>query len=413
MTGKLKSKVPLIILMFMYIFAFKIIGIIDSAILVGSILFFVFLINKEYRDLVFKKLFQKDQIKFYFIIILLIIWSILVVTILKTNDYSYIKTLINLTIKMTIGNVFYAYYKFKGQEYNVFNHIIISFIAQSVLQWVFFIFPDLSTIFNIFRSEQMVLMQQKYSGIKGISLCGSGFFSLSSGYALILGLYFSKYNTIFKKNANKILMFLILASGVFFAGRTGYVGLFIIPFVLYKQKKLKITKDNIFKCFKYFLIGIIITSCAIVLTYRIDKFKKMYNYTFEMVVNVFNGKGLQTSSTNTLLDMYKVDIKESNLLIGDGKYTIIENGKESYYKNTDVGFFRRILYFGIIGYGICVCLQLEIIKNLNKYDKKIFWIILGFLFVLELKGEIIGINILVNSILIMFSNSIEKLETGD
>lgn len=413
MKENIKIDMMLIILIFMYIFSLKFISIIDSSIVVGIILFLVFLVNSKYRKNVMQTIFNKNHNIIYGLIILLLLWSLFVVFYLRTYDVSYLKTLFHFLISLTIGSVLCCYCKSKGKGAKILNYIIIAFLAQSILQWIFFLFPSFSSIFNAFRSEQMVAMQQAYLGIKGISLSESGFFSLSSGYALVIGLYYSKYNTIFKKSSYKFLGFLILLSGAFFAGRTGFVGLIMVPFVVYRKGLFKEIKTNFVQYLKYVMLGITACTVFIFFTCQIDKFQKMYNYSFEMFVNAINGKGLQTSSTNTLLGMFKVDFSETNLLIGDGKYTVKNNGITSYYKNTDVGYYRRVLYFGLIGYTLCLLLQYYIIEDVNKYDKKLASIIFAFLLLLELKGEIIGINILVNSILILFSNSYENGETNE
>ena len=164
------------LLTFMYIFAFKIYSLIDSSILLLGGFTIYAIIKSDYK----KKLIECFKSKYFIYSItcigIIVMWSIITNWINSSNDFSYIKTIIHLTITIIIGIEFIAYVKYKGKQDKLVNYIIGAFIIQSILQWIFFILPDFSKLFNIFRTESMILNNIKYSGYRGIAIASSGFF---------------------------------------------------------------------------------------------------------------------------------------------------------------------------------------------------------------------------------------------
>ncbi|MBR5227167.1 MAG: hypothetical protein IKV94_00805 [Clostridia bacterium] len=389
------------LLVFMYLFAFKIYSIFDSALLVGAILFGIYCFKEEFRKKVNKDLLNKYSIRVFICFGIIAAISALMTLINGTFDFTYIKTLLHLAIAIFIGYVLIIYFWYRGKKSEIVNHIIVAFIVQSFLQWFFFLFPTISQFFNFLRSESMVKYNIIYSGYRGLAITTSGFFSLSSAYGLVFLLFFSKYNTLFKNVIVKYFVFLLLLSGTFFAGRTGFVALAFLPFMWIRKGGLIILKQRKKQVIQILLCTFILIA-AVFASSKIEKFGHMYNYAFELFENIFKGNGLKTTSTDKLLDMFDVDMSAKTFFVGDGKYTEIINGQESYYKKTDVGYFRKILYFGIFGLIASIVLQLLFFGKLKK-DKELI-LVLIYLFVLELKGEIVGFNIMINSIIILYSS---------
>ncbi len=393
------------ILIFMYIFAFKIFSILDSAILVGIILTGLFIKDKEYRRKLLDDINNSKDVRNIFICAAFIIsWGLLVAGLNRFLDITYLKTFVHLLISIFIGYEIIEYLKYKNKTEQILNYIIGVFIIQSVLQWIFFLLPDVSKLFNIFRTEGMIQNNIKYNGYRGIAIASSGFFSLSSAYGLVAILYFSKYNTLFNNKILKYLMFILLYSGTFFAGRTGFVALiFIIPIIVIKIIKNwdKIKKKQNKKYILYIIIITLAITELIVITMKIPKFSNMYKYAFELGKNIVTGKGIKTTSTDKLIKMYDIDFSGKTFFVGDGKYTVYENEKARYYMHTDVGYYRKILYFGVVGLILSIIFQLSLFgKGLKSFECIGIMI---FFAILELKGEIIGFNIMINSIIILYS----------
>ncbi len=391
----------LLILMFMYIFSFKIYLFFDSTIFVGIIMGYFYITKAEYRRRILNGIKNKYVININICLILLMVLSGVSLLINGSSDFTYLKTLIHLYLNLFIGYFVFCYYDFKGRKEDILNHILLAFFIQSCLQWFFFIFPSISKIFNIFRTESMILNNIKYSGYRGLALSSTGFFGLSSAYGVISILFFSKHNTLYEFGIKKYIFLLIMYSGTFFAGRTGFIAL---PFVLVltimdiKQNSGKYSNKSLYK-------NIMIAFCALVgifiITYNIPKFKNMYNYAFELVQNVFDGKGFFTTSTDKMFKMYDVDISSKTLIYGDGKYTVSSAGGNHYYQNTDIGYLRKILFFGLPGLLLSIYFEFIIFgKNMKININKLVFLLL---LIYELKGEVFGISILMNSILLLYS----------
>lgn len=383
------------ILIFMYIFGFKIYSIIDSTILVGLLLSIYLLINPKYRKNVFKYITSKYNIGIIILITMIIAWGMMTTVFNGGYDFSYIKTIIHFGLVIFIGLEIIGYFDYKGILNKILNYIIIAFLIQTFLQWLFYIFPNISAYFNPLRTESMIEKNVTYSGMRGLAIAGSGFFSLSSAYGLIFVLYFTKYNTLFKNYILKWIMFFVLLSGTFFAGRTGFVGLIFIPLLLMDYRKIK--KKNL----KHFFIVVILMICILLILVKLPitkKIQQLFSYAFEMFIKFFNGNGLQTSSTDKLLEMYNgTEMHGKTLIIGDGIYTESDG---SYYKNVDIGYYRKFLYFGGIGLIFSLILEYYLLTNSTRKERIVLML---FFMVLELKGEIIGLNILVNSIIILYT----------
>ena len=386
----------LYIITFLYIFGFRIYSIIDSTILIGIILSILMMFNKKYMQLFNKRISQKKTYRVIIAYLILFCISCFAYFVGECCDFSYIKTLLHFLIVIIVGIEVVSYFDLKGKNAQILNCILICFIIQSFFQWTCYLFPSFSTLFNAFRSPEMLTKSIQYSGYRGIALTQSGFFSLSSSYALIFILFFSDKNTLFKKPFIKYLFYIVLISGTFFAGRTGYVGLLLVAILLFRNFHNQNYRISMKKIISVFLI-IIIAGTLLINFAKNTRLSNIYNYTFQLINNYRNGNGFTSTSTDKLLDMYDRDIPTKTLLIGDGRYS--DDG--SYYMKTDVGYLRKIFYFGIFGLLASVFLQIAIINNGKiKYENII---ILLLLLILELKGDIIGLSIMVNSVIILYS----------
>lgn len=386
---------------FFYIFGFKIYSIIDSTILVGILLSIKIIINKELANIFKKKIFSKSTFEIVISFLLLLVTAGVATVGGGEYDFSYMKVLIHLLIVIIIGYELASLFEYKGKASKILNYMIVAFLVQTIFQWICYMFPTFSSYFNYFRSSSMVEKSVHYNGYRGIALSQSGFFALSSSYALTILMYFSKNNTLTKNNFLKYTLFGILVSGTFFAGRTGFVGLLFIPILLYfnNEKKEKIILSKALRKLTVALICIGIFLTGISWMSNNKKFAKVYNFAFELFNNYEEGNGFRSTSTDVLFEMYNIDISAKTIIFGDGKYSSDDG---NYYKKTDVGYYRKILYFGVIGLILSILLQYFLFGN--KKNKIETWILLALLLILELKGEIIGLNIMINSIATLYSN---------
>lgn len=109
---------------------------------------------------------------------------------------------------------------------------------------------------------------------------------------------------------------------------------------------------------------------------------------FEGFFNYLDTGQFVTKSTNQLSTMY-VHPSMQTFLYGDGYYTVLG----SYYMQTDVGYLRPLLFWGIFGeilyYGQLIPLIYGIYLRLKRHNG-MFFVMLCILFIIpyEFKGEV-------------------------
>jgi len=95
---------------------------------------------------------------------------------------------------------------------------------------------------------------------------------------------------------------------------------------------------------------------------------------------------------------FKLDF--GTFILGTGRYS---EANGAYYMDTDAGYMRVILYFGIIGFFLLLFLQrLYLYKEYgsNRINRVV---IIGFVLIMQIKGEVVGFLIIAEAILLMFS----------
>lgn len=409
-----------IILVFMYIFMFRVVGPIDSSMVLGCFLL-VNIINNRKAQKRLKNIICTDAfIGLLGAFAFLCLWIVAVTIINQTYDFSFVKTWLHVLIQVIIGLFVYCYLYSKGQTKSICNYIIIAFILQSAIEWLALLSPVFKAFIYSTKTESVRRIANQYSGIRGLSLAGSSFFGLAISFGLVYILYLSSYNTLFKKHSFiKFLCFVFLVSGTFFAGRTGLVGLaiaLILGLIRVVSGRIKLNMKYVFGIIIILLIGI--GSFAIIAHSFRDVnivFKRigyLYDYVFEALISLFNGKGLSTSSTSELFSEMYFSMPFKTLVIGDGYYTDPFTG--SYYMNTDSGYMRVILYLGLPGLVMMLVFQYYIFKmgHLEKHIRRLLWI---FIIILQVKGETIGFSMMFQSMILLAvlqNSSVESVRIG-
>lgn len=400
------------ILVFSVIFFFPVFPFADSAFLVCVFLFFHFVSNSKYRRNV--KLFfnSKLVIKLYLSIIALIAWLFVSTFINLLSgvvvDFSFLKTFIHFVVNTTIASMLCVCVESNGQGKNLINYVIYAFLLQTIIQWICFIFPSIYEATNIFRMESDIY--ERYGGTRGLAISSSFAFTLAASYGLVAILFFSKYNTIFNNNLlAKAACFCFICSGTFFAGRTGYIGIIIALFAklvnFFSSNHGKIVFSNktlgiIIIC----ILSILLVAGFIQQMKSIPIFDRLYKFTFELFINFFSGNGFSTTSSDQILGMYDLELSAHTLFLGDGKYWEIDGVLT--YQNTDGGYSRPLLFFGLPGFLFLFVIQINLFFN----KKEEFYSVIIFLYslILQVKGEIIGFSIMYNAIIVFYSLTATK-----
>ncbi|WP_272661120.1 hypothetical protein [Providencia sp. PROV163] len=85
-------------------------------------------------------------------------------------------------------------------------------------------------------------------------------------------------------------------------------------------------------------------------------------HALEPIINYINDKGLQSSSSDNLINNMLIFPSDKQILVGDGIYT---NDDKSYYMHTDSGYLRQIFYGGILYLSLCLTLTIYIVKRVS------------------------------------------------
>lgn len=399
-----------IAIVFCSIFSFKIYGWFNSTMLTAIVLLIYFIFNKKYRSICLS-FFKNQHIKKVFILLLtLILWGLFTILYNNSDDFSYIKLLLHLVLNLLVALAVFAFFKKYNRTNQIVNSIMVAFLIQVFCEWVFVIFPSFSELFNFARTDIMVEKSDHYHNFRGIAISTFGFFSLSIAHCVANLIYWTKYNTLFKSSIIKTIVFVFLLSGAFFAGRTALVSLLFIPFIIwrkqspYSREKIRVAREII--------TLIIVSIITIIVSLSIPRMHSAFNFITEPFRNITSSHKVQTTSTNSLIQMYQTAFEEAwqhNFLTGDGYYTTETNNGVKYYGGIDIGFIRKFYFFGIVGFILSFIFQIAIFGKTIR-DRTTITILI-MLCLLELKGEVIGASIIVNTILFLYSLSASETIT--
>lgn len=111
----------------------------------------------------------------------------------------------------------------------------------------------------------------------------------------------------------------------------------------------------------------------------------MAKYAMEPIINLIDGKGIESKSTDKLLEKHLYIPEESTLLLGDGRY-FDEEG--FFYGGTDSGIVRPILYGGIIFQVVYFSVLLFLLYSLTKFGM-VGFVGVFLLLLMNIKAEVL------------------------
>lgn len=325
--------------------------------------------------------------------------SLFYVIILQTNDYeksySFISQIIGLFITVF---VFVSIYDFTKTKEYVLLCIVQAFVVQSIIQILAFMLPSFREIVVLFQFSEDAERAEYYGGIRGLAISGRLFFELAASYGLIAILYIKYLLDNDLGGIKYLIYFILLFVGSFFVGRTAIIG-FMISFlylILYQHRNL----FN-FKLLMRLLTVSVFASITVFIClaeeYRSVILDKLLPWVFEIFYKYVDTGHAQSNSLDSLNDMYSIEITNREWLVGVGKYV---NFDGTYYKQTDSGFLRQILFWGLWGSVLNLIymfsfLYVPFYRTLyycsSKRNEILFFVlIVGYLFMLHYKGELMG-----------------------
>lgn len=416
----LKSKFQNIlfyVILFCYIFSFYV--FIPVAYIIMPFLILFFLINCKIRVRLGLILGEARILFIFLFLFILFILSLLFSLFHQTFDFTHSETLFNQISYLVIGLFIGACFFKKFANLDIIKVIIGIFVVQSIIQVFVFLQPSIQDIMFFFNKADD-FASDGYKGIRGLALASGTGWNLSLAYGLIFILLF--YYSIIRNRTSIMLAYLIiLIVGCSFAGRTGYLGIFL-GLILY------LSISNIYHKIKLSiylpLVSLILLMFLTVMpSFYYSLEEKIFPFLFEFYYNYEHTGRIETGSTSVLLDMWNVEFDSSKIFLGYGYFTDPITG--SYFKKVDVGVLRNLFYWGGTGYIMIIMYQIYFLYNVNHYMSKfesksvsLVLLIFFYLAIAEMKAMTLGFNKMVISILFVIllsyviKNIVYKNEEG-
>ncbi len=381
------SSLTIYILLFFSVFSIRVPFFYNSTVLAFIILSFLLLFLNTRKLVVNFGIFKsKVFILLFPLYLLLFLFCFIFPYYHDTNDYSKHWALLSQVFSII---TIYLLAKLANKKINddlvYFSSkaIFVIYTIQAFFVLICFLFPSVNELMEIFRSPDGAQYDSfgRYEGVKRLSLSGGQYFTLSASWVMsfIITSFYFKEN---KTTPLLIITFLIafLFAGVS-AGRIVFLGLFFSIFFLAKVLFVRRVLVTILACFMMSIIFFYLFS-----SYT-DNFNRYINFAFELYYNWKQHGNMSSESTDILKSMY-FTIDLDTFLFGHGRY-MQDNGL--YYLNTDAGYLRMILFYGIFGLLLNIVIdliKLYLISVYSGYRLNFVAFILGAsLFLIHVKGE--------------------------
>ena len=404
--NKFISKVALAVLLFIYIYNPPLRFFpLNSGIIIGGVFFILYLFQLLIKMSLLKTVtFNRHLLMLIGIIALLVLYSFLMGAISGAADFQLSKNYLSFLLFYLPG-AFGIVELFK--KYFTATEVLKIFVSVTVLQSIIMIAmlvsPEIKDFFfSILRDADARLKQNQISGgfrFLGFAFGGSWDLSIVQSFGIMLIALLIKTGR-YKINLKIALLFLLLVVSVFLAGRTGIFGillalLLLIPVRTTEIPFYKLTKLLVFICLVtvplfFFIRSKIPDTVADILQ------TKFLPWAVEMFQND-NGTVLETRSSNELKTMYFLPAAKT-VLLGDGYYKN-QQDPNRYYMDTDAGYMRHLLFYGIIGSVMQIFFYLVLFYQMYTFSSalqqplatRLFVIFTAiYFFVSHIKGDLLG-----------------------
>lgn len=333
-----------------------------SGILVKTNYFFVFLLGAFFLGYLLRNFRETYLLKnmvylLLFGFVYVLIFSLLAALVFSSLDYAFLKDYIaGFFVLLSAGLIVLSYqsiYKQEMVEKIVFHLFLIGVIHSLIVLFVVFFESFREALYSVVwvTDKQDRYLFGEVMNLRVSGLLDSGFSSLSTTHALIFCLGYIYVVSIGKKLSTVRLVFysiflLIIFSSLVFTGRTGIllVLTFVVLFFLFAfTSKLvvgKLSKVGVK------LLGVLMALMVVSLSFfDSEKFSNEIDSSFEIFINLTEGKGFSTTSTDT--------IKNEMLIFPETAYGLIfgelnfGRGEERIY--SDLGVVYMVNGVGLIG----------------------------------------------------------------
>lgn len=379
--------------MFAIVFSFYVVGPIQSSMVVGCICFCFVCTFKTVRKEFSKLLWSRTGQSIIMGQCLLLALSLIFPAIHGTFDLSYTKSLISQAIKIICVFFFVSCLDIKEKNISYYERLFVRiFVIQTVIQVLAFSSNSFAAI--VLHFSRAGELYADYGGRRGLALSGGTGWPLAIVYALAF-LFYTKNYVLSKKISLRIVFIgLMLLVGVFFSGRSAYLGILTSLLYFFLSSKRLWQKLKIVSSFLWWLVlgtALLVSILYFVAGHMLDTFLNLVlPWAFEFFYKAANTGELSTGSTDVLLDMWtKVEnITFDNFLFGDGLFT--DPITKKYYHEVDIGYLRNMFFWGIFGttglYVMFVSMFVPLYIKAQRERRLFVFILLLSFFILELKA---------------------------
>lgn len=328
------------------------------------------------------------QYKIIFFALLLVVISCLVPLLHDTNDFSYLYVTTYFFRKL-LAYLFLTCLVLKkhGKE-KLFYYLLYYFILTHAVYvagtLVLVLLPSFKewwfSIFSNKISNEMLINSYGYTFRIGWNGFAGFRLTLYCTISAVLALYLAYGAKLKIINAwQLVILFLGCLLGNMFYGRIGLIVTIIasaIAIIVWNRKYLH-----------RIILGILVILAFLISLGALKEvpiFSKWYDWMSKPIINLISTGDFNNASFDRLQEMTQVEMSSQTMLFGDGYYE--QNGE--YYKQTDSGYIRNILFWGIFGavlsYGLAIYGVIRL-RNISKL------LLLQFLFIFlafEYKGPV-------------------------
>jgi hypothetical protein len=326
-------------------------------------------------------------------------------------DFSLFKIISVQLIHLFAAVPILAYLRYKQYTFDDVERILIClFVIQTIIQIVAVCSFEVTEFLYQFNKADKIFEEQiADSRVRGRALSAATTYHLSLLYGAIFILYVKRF---ISKDVSILYVItgLFLFVGIFFAGRTGFVGVAIILLFYFLSISISLT----FKL-KVIIYNVLISFFTLsFLSVLFPSFYDLLNeyilpYAFEFIYSAMNEGTVETRSTNQLMGMWNTDFDMLELIVGSGKYTDISTG--AYYMHVDPGILRHLLFFGVFGYLCLLVYQCQLLPFWKMGENKLYYgLIFLYLCAMEFKAVTLGVNKFVFSFCLLLSYSYFELK---
>lgn len=354
---------------------------------------------------------------FYFLLLLCSV-TVFYAFVFLTIDSSLFIILFTQIVHFVCATFFLCFLKIYRITFNYLCDAFVNiFVIQTFIEIVACMNPStvgaFVRVFNRFDPEKVTGIG---SSVRGYALSAATTYHLSLVYGVAFIIYIKRLIEKDRITFSKLVQGCLVVIGIFFAGRTGFVGVGIA--CLYFMLSFRVSaKQKISAIIKFSVLLAFVISCFFAIAPKGLKTMVIDNlipYAFEFVYQKLDSGKAQTASTNQLKNMWATDFDTKELVIGSGKYTDTD-GK--YYMHVDPGVLRHLLYGGIIFYILLLLYQVKLTFPLRKFKKRndyfIFVLIFIYFVIMDFKGVTIAANKFAFVSTLLFSYAYLYLEYGE